>query len=57
MTVLEMWEVLIRDGIATDSEVLLVTSINGFNTKTMCDVLYVRTGYRDFETWTADALN
>ena len=36
-------------GIATAEEIALVTAINGYNEKTACDILYVRTGYRSFE--------
>ena len=30
-------------------ELCLVTDINGYNEETMLDVLYARTGYRNFE--------
>lgn len=49
LTANEMWELLEVYGIATTEEISLVTSIIGTNTKTMLDILYARTGYRNFE--------
>ena len=49
MTLDEMWDYLTEAGIATDEELRLITSINGYNEETLCDVLYVRTGYRSFD--------
>lgn len=49
MTMEQMWDYLIKERIATYDELCLVTSINGYKKETMLDVLYVRTGYRDFE--------
>lgn len=49
MTITEMWDYLANAGIATDNELQLVTDINGYNEETMCDVLYARTGYRNFD--------
>lgn len=46
------YDYLINSGIATESEVDLVISINGDNEETYNDILYVRTGYRDFEQYT-----
>lgn len=45
----EMWDRLIDDGIATEEELQLVTDIVGFNEKAMLDVLYSRTGFRNFD--------
>lgn len=45
----EIWEELIDRGIATEEELQLVTDINGYNEETLMDVLYARTGYRNFE--------
>ena len=42
----ELWDLLIKQGIATEKELQLVTAINGQNVKTLNDVLYVRTGCR-----------
>ena len=44
-----MWETLVDMGIATEEELQLVTSINGYNIDTLNDVIYVRTGYHDIE--------
>ena len=44
-----MWEELTQCGIATEEELELVTTINGYNEESMYDVLYVRTGERTFE--------
>ena len=49
MTVSEMWDYLTETGIATENELCLITAINGYNEESMCDVLYVRTGYHSFE--------
>ena len=46
------WDMLIDFGIATEDELNLITSINGYNEDTLSDVLYVRTGYRDFDQFT-----
>ena len=43
-----MYDLLIEYGIATEEEVELVCAINGTNTKTMEDILYVREGIRNF---------
>ena len=48
MTIEKMWEYLTEAGIATEEELRLITAINGYNEETLCDVLYVRTGYRSF---------
>lgn len=44
-----VWETLVDMGIATDEELQLVTSINGYNIDTLNDIIYVRTGYHDIE--------
>lgn len=45
----DVWELLVDMGIATDEELQLVTSINGYNIDTLNDIIYVRTGYHDME--------
>lgn len=45
----EMHDKLVEMGIATEEEVQLVTSINGYNEEAMLDILYARTGYRNFD--------
>ena len=49
VTLDEMWDYLIEAEIATEEELKLITAINGYNEETLCDVLYVRTGYRSFD--------
>ena len=38
-----------EEGIATSEEIDLVTKINGYNLETINDIIYVRTGCRDYE--------
>ena len=45
----EMWDYLLEHGIATEEELQLVTDIVGWTEEAMLDVLYARTGYRNFE--------
>ena len=45
----EMWDELINRGIATEEKLQLVTDINGYSEETLLDVLYARTGFRNFE--------
>ena len=45
------WDFLIDGCIATEEELKLVTSINGYNETTLNDVLYVRTGYISIEQY------
>lgn len=40
---------LIENNIATKEEITLVTKINGYTGETLNDILYARTGYRNFE--------
>lgn len=49
MTIKGMWDYLMEAEIATEEELQLITAINGYNKETLCDVLYVRTGYRSFD--------
>ena len=49
MTVNEMWDRLVDDGIATEEECQLVTDIKGYTEEALLDILYARTGYRNFE--------
>lgn len=44
-----VWELLVDMEIATDEELQLVTSINGYNIDSLNDVIYVRTGCHDIE--------
>jgi len=45
----QIWEYLLYNGLATEDEIRLVTTINGFNEESLNDILYARTGYRDIE--------
>lgn len=45
----EIWEELIARSIATEDEIQLVTDINGYTEEALMDILYARTGYRNFE--------
>jgi hypothetical protein len=45
----KIWDRIIELEIATQEELELVTSINGYNIDTLNDVIYVRTGYRNIE--------
>lgn len=45
----EVWDLLIKYGVATQDELELVTCINGYNIDTLNDIIYARTGYRNIE--------
>lgn len=45
----KIWANIIESGIATEEELMLITSINGYNIEALNDVIYSRTGYRDIE--------
>lgn len=49
MNIEQMWDYIVGNGIATEDEVQLVTEINGYNEETLKDILFARTGYRDFD--------
>lgn len=51
---IELWDYMVEQRIATDDELRLVTSIDGMNIDTLNDVLYVRTGYRDIKQYKGD---
>lgn len=44
-----LWEFIIDNNIATESELQLVTSINGLSEETMNDVIYAKKGLRNYE--------
>ena len=46
-----LYDLLIEHGIATDKEISLVTSINGFIEDTLNSLLFSRTAYRDFNQY------
>ena len=45
MTVDQIWDYIVETGIATQEELELVTSINGYKEESLLSVLYSRTGY------------
>lgn len=47
----ELYDMIVDEGIATESELSLVCSINGTSQRTLEDVLYSRTGYRSLEQY------
>ena len=53
----DLWDLLIEHNIATENELQLISYINGWNIETLNDVLYVRTGYRDWEQFKECELN
>lgn len=46
-----IYDFIIEYGIATEDEINLVTSINGYNESALNDIIFVRTGYRDMEQY------
>ena len=46
------FDYLIEYGIATEEEIQLVIDINGLKEETFNDILFVRTGYRNWEQFT-----
>ena len=51
MTNDDYWQWLIDNAIATEEELQLVTSINGYSTETLDDILFARTGYRSVDQY------
>ena len=45
----KIYDFLIEWNIATESEIQLVTKINGWNEESFNDIIYVKTGYRDMK--------
>ena len=48
-TIEQVWDLLLQYDIATENELQLVTTINGYNIDTLNDILYARTGLRSIE--------
>ena len=46
-----IYDFIIEYDIATEDEISLVTSINGYNESALNDIIFVRTGYRDMEQY------
>ena len=57
MTTNELWTLIVEYGIATDSEIDLVTDINGNSIETLNNIIYARTGYRDIESYKESELD
>ena len=49
MDIESTWKYLVDQGIATEKELQLITSISGHNMESLNDVIYARTGYRNAE--------
>jgi hypothetical protein len=47
----ELYNEIIEHGIATESELDLVTNINGYSIDTLNQVIYAKTGYQDLEQY------
>lgn len=42
-------DLLVGESVATNDEIDLVTSINGYTVETLEDILYARTAFRNFQ--------
>lgn len=51
MTKNELFDRIIDDGIATESEINLVADIAGYSVEILNQIIYARTGYRDIEQY------
>jgi len=51
MTYEEKYNYLVENDIATDDEIDLVVKINGYTEEQLDNILFVRTGYRSFESY------
>lgn len=51
MNLEQYYNYLLENGIVSEETLNVVTSINGYNEKTLDDVLYVKSGYRDIEQY------
>ena len=57
MTVTDMHDYLVDVVGVTNETVQVVTKINGYTAETMCDILYVVTGYKDFEQYSEETVD
>ena len=48
-TIEQVWDLLCQYDIATENELQLVTTINGYNIDSLNDILYAWTGLRSIE--------
>lgn len=49
-----IWTTIEEYGIATREEIGLVVAINGVSEKTLNNIIWVRTGYRDIEQYLSE---
>lgn len=54
MPITEAWDLLVESGLVSNETLEIITSINGYSEDTLNDVLYVTTGYRNFDQWLED---
>ena len=45
MDIAKLWDLIVEYGVATEEELQLITSINGYSLEALIDVIYARTGY------------
>ncbi len=51
LTITDIWDYITNKGIATQEELELVTSINGYSIESLNDIIYARTGFHDIEQY------
>ena len=51
MNIEQLWDQIKDYDIATEDELQLVTTINGYSIESLNDIIYVRTGYHDIEQY------
>ena len=51
MNINELWDNIVNYGIATDEEVRLVVDLLGYSIETLNNILFARTGYRNWEQY------
>lgn len=56
MTIFSSSDLLVEYQIATDDEIHLVCQINGTSMETLNKIIYVRTGYHDWEQFEHEEL-
>lgn len=47
----ETWDKIVEVGIATEAELQLVTTLNGYTIETLNSVIYVRTAYNNLNNY------
>lgn len=50
----EVYDLMLEYGIAEEQTLRVATDLNGNTVDVLNDVLYILTGYRDFEQWADD---